>query len=73
VLAADFVQNLRCALNYLAWELSRWNLERQNLQREPHAQTQFPICTHPRQFDAWRLPDVHSIIPVIVLTPANAH
>lgn len=59
LLAADYVQNLRCALNYLAWELSRWNLERQGLQREPNAQTQFPICTHPRQFDAWRLPDVH--------------
>jgi len=59
LMAADCVQNLRSALNYLAWELSRWNLQRQGLSREPDRKTQFPINTAPRQFDAYRLPDVH--------------
>ncbi|HTX30084.1 MAG TPA: hypothetical protein VMD09_01800 [Solirubrobacteraceae bacterium] len=59
LMAADCVQNLRCALNYVAWELSRWNLRDQGQAREPNSRTQFPINTRAREFDAYRLPDVH--------------
>lgn len=58
LMAADCVQNLRCALNYVAWELSRWNLARHGETREPKSVTQFPICTRAREFDVRRLPDV---------------
>jgi len=59
LIAADYLQNVRAALNYLAWELSRWNLLRQNETRDPKRITQFPINTVAGQFDAHKLPDVH--------------
>lgn len=45
LMAADFAHNLRCALNYLVWELSIWNLRRQGIARDPDGKTQFPIRT----------------------------
>ncbi len=59
LLAADFVQNLRCALNYLVWELSRWNLLQQGITRDPDRATQFPIHTVLGDFHDWRLRDAH--------------
>lgn len=57
--AADPMQNLRAAINYLAWELARWNLARQGLNREPDRSTQFPINTKPRAFSAHYVTDIH--------------
>lgn len=45
LLAADCLQNMRCALNYLAWELARLNLARTAANRDPIKTTQFPIRT----------------------------
>jgi hypothetical protein len=59
LLAADSLQSLRAALNYVAWELSRWNLDQQGLERKPSSKTQFPINTKVGEFSRWRLPDVH--------------
>ncbi len=59
LIAADYLQNVRAALNYLAWELSRWNLLREGETREPKRITQFPINTAAGKFDAHKLPDVH--------------
>jgi hypothetical protein len=59
LLAADYLQNIRTSLNYLAWELSRWNLLRQGISRDPSDKTQFPINTKPGDFSQWRLPDLH--------------
>lgn len=49
LMAADALQNLRAALNYLAWELARWNLAARGETREPAKQTQFPIS-----YKIWR-------------------
>ena len=46
--AADAYQNLRAALNYLAWELAKWSLAQRGETREPADATQFPINTKPR-------------------------
>lgn len=43
LIAADFLQNLRAALNYLVWELSRLHLLKEGEGQEPRSQTQFPI------------------------------
>lgn len=59
LIAADYLQNVRAALNYLAWELSRWNLLRQGEARSPKRITQFPINTVAGEFDAHKIPDVH--------------
>ncbi len=47
LIAADALQNLRAALNYLAWELARWNLAQGGQTRDPVEDTQFPINTKP--------------------------
>ncbi len=47
LIAADGVQNLRAALNYLVWELAKWNLERKGAARDPALTTQFPISDQP--------------------------
>lgn len=60
LIAADYLQNVRAALNYLVWELSRWNLLRQGETREPKRITQFPINTVAEEFDAHKLPDLHA-------------
>jgi hypothetical protein len=58
LITADALQNLRVALNYLAWELAAWNLARSGASREPTEKTQFPICTPPGHFDSWRVQDL---------------
>jgi hypothetical protein len=45
LLAAEPMQNLRAAINYLAWELAKWNLAQQGEEREPDGRTQYPINT----------------------------
>src|SRR5947207_2188852 len=58
--AADAYQNLRAALNYLAWELAKWSLAQRGETREPADATQFPINTKPRKFSARMVQDLHS-------------
>lgn len=58
LIAADAVQNLRAALNYLAWELAVWNLDRLGRTRDPDDATQFPINTKRRSFSEWRVRDL---------------
>lgn len=61
LIAADYLQNVRAALNYLVWELSRWNLLRQGETRDPERNTQFPIFY--RKAGAWgtgHIPDLHA-------------
>lgn len=58
LMAADALQNLRTALNYVAWELARWNLAERGDSREPIDATQFPINTS-REFSRWRVADLH--------------
>ncbi len=57
--AADPLQNLRAALNYLAWELARWNLGQRRETRDPARNTQFPINTKPRAFSDGMVTDLH--------------
>jgi hypothetical protein len=57
--AADPMQNLRAAINYLAWELAKWNLAQRGETREPDRETQFPINTKPRDFSARMVKDIH--------------
>ncbi len=59
LIAADAVQNLRSALNYLTWELAKWNLRRQRLDREPEDRTQFPIAEKPGGFNRSYVADLH--------------
>src|SRR5438067_5385035 len=56
LMAADVFQNLRAALNYLAWELGKWNVKQHGLQ-EPDKETQFPISTS--SFAAHRVKSLH--------------
>jgi hypothetical protein len=58
--AADPMQNLRAAINYLAWELAKWNLHQQGLSRNPVTATQFPISTKPREFYERMVADIHA-------------
>jgi hypothetical protein len=58
--AAEPMQNLRAAINYLAWELAKWNLAQRGETREPDGRTQFPINTKPCEFSAHRVRDIHS-------------
>jgi hypothetical protein len=60
LIAADFLQNVRAALNYLVWELSRWNLRLNGKTRDPERETQFPIFY--REVGEWserRISDLH--------------
>jgi hypothetical protein len=57
--AAEPMQNLRAALNYLAWELAKWNLAQNGESRDPGGRTQFPINTKPRDFSAYMVKDLH--------------
>jgi hypothetical protein len=57
--AAEPMQNLRAALNYLTWELAKWNLAQEGESREPDKRTQFPINTTPRNFSAYMFKDLH--------------
>lgn len=57
--AADPMQNLRAAINYLAWELAKWNLAQRGETRSPDRRTQFPINTKPRDFSAYMVEDIH--------------
>src|SRR5713101_7939147 len=50
LIAADALQNLRTALNYVAWELAVLNLARTNQNREPVYKTEFPIADSPSSF-----------------------
>jgi hypothetical protein len=59
LIAADALQNLRAALNYLTWELARWHLASTSENREPSNRTQFPIHTKPRAFDSSMVADLH--------------
>jgi hypothetical protein len=58
LMAADYLQNLRCALNYLVWELARLNLARTNQARDPINDTQFPIFTKARAWNPRRVIDL---------------
>jgi len=44
LIAADALNNLRAALNYLTWELAVFNLAAQGIERAPLDDTQFPIA-----------------------------
>jgi hypothetical protein len=63
--AGDILQNLRAALNYLAWELARWNLAQRGETRDPSDATQFPINTtgptpkNPTAFSERYVEDLH--------------
>jgi hypothetical protein len=59
LIAADVVQNLRSALNYVAWELAVWHLDQQGATREPEWNTQFSINTQARKFSAHYVRDIH--------------
>jgi hypothetical protein len=59
LIAADGLQNLRAALNYLTWELARWNLVRNTETRIPHRNTQFPINSKAREFSGHMVVDLH--------------
>jgi len=59
LLAAEPMQNLRAAINYLAWELAKWNLAQQGEEREPDGRTQYPINTKPREFSDYMVRDLH--------------
>ncbi len=59
LIAADALQNLRAALNYLTWELARWRLASIGKTREPSLNTQFPIHTKPRAFNRSMVADLH--------------
>ena len=59
LLAAEPMQNLRTALNYLAWELAKWNITQKGEAREPAGRTQYPINTKPRDFSAYMVEDLH--------------
>lgn len=50
LVAADALQNLRSALNYVAWELAVLHLARTNQKREPVYKTEFPIADTPAKF-----------------------
>lgn len=50
LIAADALQNLRTALNYVAWELAVLNLARTGQKREPDRYTEFPIADSPARF-----------------------
>jgi hypothetical protein len=52
--------NLRCALNYLTWELAKWNLAKKGETREPSRQTQYPLTTAEDQFPDRQVKDLHS-------------
>lgn len=56
--AGDAMQNLRAAINYLAWELAKLNLAERGEDREPVKPTQFPINTKPREFSAYMVVDI---------------
>lgn len=56
LITADAIQNLRTALNYVAWELARWNLSNT---RDPVDATQFPINSKARRFSERYLADLH--------------
>lgn len=58
ILAGDFVQCLRAALNYVAWELAALNLKNHGERRDPDNATQFPIETVPGQFSDRRVRDI---------------
>lgn len=49
LIAADVIQNLRTAHNYLVWELARLNLAAVGERRDPDDRTQFPIA-----YKVWR-------------------
>lgn len=57
--ASEPMQNLRAAINYLAWELAKWNLGQQGESREPERATQYPINTKPRDFSEHMVRDLH--------------
>jgi hypothetical protein len=59
LMVADVAQNLRSALNYVAWELAVWNLAEQGTHREPDRSTQFPINTRARTFSDNYVGDIH--------------
>lgn len=59
LVAADALQNLRAALNYVVWELAKWNLAQKGETREPTWKTQFPIHTKPREFNRSMVSDLH--------------
>jgi hypothetical protein len=50
LIAADALQNLRTALNYVAWELAVLHLARTKQQREPVYKTEFPIADTAAKF-----------------------
>lgn len=50
LIAADALQNMRTALNYVAWELAVLNLARTGQKREPVYRTEFPIADTPAKF-----------------------
>jgi hypothetical protein len=56
--AADPLQNLRAAINYLAWELAKWNLAQEGKSRKPDRNTQWPINTTPREFSDHMVTDI---------------
>ena len=58
LIAADAFQNLRTALNYLAWELATWNLKRKGEMRDPNSQTQFPIAIEENRFNLGQVADL---------------
>lgn len=52
--------NLRCALDYLTWELACWNLRKKGEAREPSPQTQYPISTAEEKFNKGQIHDLDS-------------
>jgi hypothetical protein len=59
-LASEAAFNLRAALDYTVWELSKWNLKLNGDTREPFDHTQFPISTKPGVWRGDQVPDLHA-------------
>jgi hypothetical protein len=58
LIAADALQNLRSALNYVAWELAILNLAGMKQNRDPVDDTQFPIADSPVRFPKRYVQDI---------------
>ena len=58
-IVSECLFNLRCALDYLAWQLAIWNLQRKGHDREPVGSTQNPIATTKERFQNRQVEDIH--------------
>lgn len=55
---SEMLFNLRCALDYLAWELANWNLRAKGEQRDPSNATQYPIAVSEARLNPAQVKDL---------------